>query len=335
MQFLGLVVVVPVLALLPRVRKWLGIVLPLALTIAVYAECSRIAREGYRSYVHLLELYPYESMEERVRVPDASLRLAALPDAADTHLLEMECFTDDARSGAGEERIYRLRLLHEATVDSFLNSPGFGFRRRPIAPEAVFLGGVRDQRPIPQPVARSAPPDPSELLAPWPQLTKDENLLTLHRRGVADFSYPSGGGYVKDRQHVAAFRSHEFSQVPNAAGRWTVETVDLVSLLCHTEPVAYVSTNLPRMQDLKEAPTRALDTFESSGLTKLRGGEFLIVGHSEGRMRMLGSIRAVKQCVTCHGCERGDLLGAFSYTLRSTGPNVFRIPDLTPPGPDP
>jgi hypothetical protein len=137
---------------------------------------------------------------------------------------------------------------------------------------------------------------------------------------VADFSYPAGSGYAEDRRHVADFRPHEFSEVPKADERWAVETVDLVSLLCHAEPVAYVSADLPRMEELKVAPTRTLDAFESSGLARLRAGEFLVVGGGNGQLRILGAIRAVRQCVACHGCERGDLLGAFAYTLRRTGP---------------
>jgi hypothetical protein len=74
------------------------------------------------------------------------------------------------------------------------------------------------------------------------------------------------------------------------------------------------------MEELKGAPTRPLDAFESSGLTRLRRGDFLVVGEGKGHLRLLGVIRAVRQCVTCHGCERGDLLGAFSYTLRRTEP---------------
>jgi hypothetical protein len=31
---------------------------------------------------------------------------------------------------------------------------------------------------------------------------------------------------------------------------------------------------------------------------------------------MLGAIRATKTCQKCHDAEIGDLLGAFSYTLR-------------------
>ena len=33
-------------------------------------------------------------------------------------------------------------------------------------------------------------------------------------------------------------------------------------------------------------------------------------------LRMLGAIRAANQCVACHAAERGQLLGAFSYTLQ-------------------
>jgi hypothetical protein len=137
---------------------------------------------------------------------------------------------------------------------------------------------------------------------------------------VADFSYLSGGGYTKDRRHVAGFRPHAFSQVPKADERWSVETVDLVSLLCHTEPVAYVSVTLPRMEELRDASTRALDAFESSSLTKLQAGDFLVVGEGKGQLRLFGAIRAGRQCVACHGCERGDLLGAFSYILKRTTP---------------
>ena len=34
--------------------------------------------------------------------------------------------------------------------------------------------------------------------------------------------------------------------------------------------------------------------------------------HRAGRVRVLGAIRAAKQCIDCHGGGRGDLLGAFS-----------------------
>jgi hypothetical protein len=80
--------------------------------------------------------------------------------------------------------------------------------------------------------------------------------------------------------------------------------------------VAYLSDNLPRMDELREAATRPLDVFETAGLASLRGGEDLFVRESADGLRMLGAVRSLKQCVNCHGGERGDLLGAFSYTLR-------------------
>jgi hypothetical protein len=320
-QFIVLLPTVAVLVFFPRgLRKWLGAVVPLVVTIALYAMWHQHAEESYQDYLHLLELYPYESVEGRVRIPNIGLGPHAESDAAVIGLGDLEYYTDQANSWDGNERTYHLRLLHESTVDSFLKSPAFGVRRRPTAPEAVFLAGVRNNKPIPQPVARSTPPDPSGLAAPWPTVTKDENLRTLHFRSVADFSYPSGRGYAKDRSHVAGFRPHEFSQLPATDERWAVETVDLVSLLCHTEPVAYVSADLPRMEELRGASTRALDAFEASALTKLTAGDLLVVGEGNEQMRLLGAIRAVRQCVACHGCERGDLLGAFSYTLRRTAP---------------
>jgi hypothetical protein len=77
--------------------------------------------------------------------------------------------------------------------------------------------------------------------------------------------------------------------------------------------VAYVSANLPRMEELRDAPTRPLDPFEVVGLEALRGGKDLFARGTDKQARMLGAIRATRQCLQCHG---GDLLGAFSYTLR-------------------
>ena len=50
-------------------------------------------------------------------------------------------------------------------------------------------------------------------------------------------------------------------------------------------------------------------------LEKLRGGEDLVVADAGVNLRMLGAIRSAEKCVDCHGGKRGDLLGAFSYSL--------------------
>jgi hypothetical protein len=56
-----------------------------------------------------------------------------------------------------------------------------------------------------------------------------------------------------------------------------------------------------------------------SGLKDLQDGEDLFVRDTtkQGR-RMLGAIRSVDACLKCHGGQRGELLGAFSYWLKAT-----------------
>jgi hypothetical protein len=143
-----------------------------------------------------------------------------------------------------------------------------------------------------------------------------ESLFELHKDSFVDFVHPNGFGYVKDLRHVAGFQPHQFSQTPSSAAEWQVQTLELVGLLLHDEPVVYVSEHLPRMDELVEMPTRALDKFETIGLEALRGGDDLFVRDiAVGTKRMLGPLRSTKQCITCHGCGYGDLLGAFSYTL--------------------
>jgi hypothetical protein len=115
---------------------------------------------------------------------------------------------------------------------------------------------------------------------------------------------------------VAGFQAHQFSAVPQPERRWRLQHLDLVGLLLHVTPVAYVSAQLPRMDELRTAPTRPLDVWEDAGLASLRSGQDLFVRETAHGLRMLGAIRSVKQCLECHGGEPGTLLGAFSYTLR-------------------
>jgi cytochrome c553 len=70
------------------------------------------------------------------------------------------------------------------------------------------------------------------------------------------------------------------------------------------------------MDLLRDAPTRSLDTFEMAALADLRAGKTLATRDENARVRMVGAIRATKHCTACHACERGELLGAFSYLLR-------------------
>jgi hypothetical protein len=83
----------------------------------------------------------------------------------------------------------------------------------------------------------------------------------------------------------------------------------------HEEPVVYISAELPRMEKLREVPTRTLNVFEAAGLLRLQEGDDLFIRESNKTVLMLGAVRSIKQCVDCHGGARGDLLGAFSYSL--------------------
>ena len=64
---------------------------------------------------------------------------------------------------------------------------------------------------------------------------------------AAEAAIADGGGFgwVKSRAEVAGFQAHFFRKVPTTE-RWQIRAVELVGLLLHKEPVAYVTANLPR-----------------------------------------------------------------------------------------
>jgi hypothetical protein len=73
---------------------------------------------------------------------------------------------------------------------------------------------------------------------------------------------------------------------------------------------------MPSMDQIKQGKTRGLDFFEEVALPALCDGEDLYIVQKNDTIRMLGALRATKTCQKCHDAEIGDLLGAFSYTLR-------------------
>ena len=81
-----------------------------------------------------------------------------------------------------------------------------------------------------------------------------------------------------------------------------------------------MSEFLPRMQELSDKATRPLTELEIKGLEQLRAGEDLHVQAQLNTIRMVGALRARKQCIECHQVERGEVLGAFSYELRRVPP---------------
>jgi hypothetical protein len=188
-------------------------------------------------------------------------------------------------------------------------SPGFGVIRG--------LG-----RPLPSWLE----PDP-DLKQVFSDLSKDyktgnprnapSTLLQMHDQDVFDFANPADFGYVQDVRHVVGFIAHgiEENTLLSPPERWQLRRLELISLLKFDTPMVYVSESLPRMKDLGDAETRPLDDFEKSGLDALLAGDDLKVSESGNEIRMVGSLRAAKQCLACHGVQRGDLLGAFTYRL--------------------
>jgi hypothetical protein len=281
----------------------------LLVMIVSYAVVGWVA---WRDVARLKNQYPMVSLEQRLPplppgpvhlTPASAERLDAL-EAEDYPLREPNYRTD------------RLRELHEETLNVFINRPGFGVTRGSGYREGAYRLGIREDRPVAQPGPRTLLPWSTDFARDTTKpIPPDADTEKMHRAGVVDFVHPNGFGYVRDKAHVAGFQEHQFLHVPEASGRWKLRTLDLVGLLMHPRPVAYVSENLPRMDELREAPVRALDEFEEAGLKKLRGGDDFFIRQAADGRRMLGSIRSVKQCLRCHDGPRGSLLGAFSYTF--------------------
>lgn len=213
------------------------------------------------------------------------------------------------------DRARNLKTLHESTLTVFVNRPGFGVARMPGIASGESLRRVTERESrMPQPASK-----PLELISAAAEsleaANNEDRFFWLHTESLSDFVYPEGFGFFKDRRHVAGFRPHQFREYPEKGKQLNLETVELLGLVVHEYPVVYVSDSLPRMDVLRSAVTRPLDVFESQGLAELRRGETLFLRQLAGRLRMLGAIRAAEQCTSCHDCERGELLGAFSYVL--------------------
>ena len=269
-----------------------------------------------RTWARLKTEYPIESLAPRLAYedrPGAEVQYKAImsttAEAQLTHLehrLLEKVVPDDIL------RRRSLAHVHAGVVEQFVNSPGFGSARRFDHPRPYWLEGKRPEATIPQ----AGPPYAAADLTPAPlQVALADDLLSAHDDNILSFLNPSAFGYILDREHVAGFRPHQFDSGPSAPQHWQVKRLELVGLLKWDGPLVYLSPNLPRMDQLSDVATRSLDGFENEALLKLRHGEDLILQETRTQMRMLGSLRATKQCLGCHRVSRGDLLGAFSYQM--------------------
>jgi hypothetical protein len=285
-------------------------------TLVAYGVAGVMVLRTECEYARLRVRYAYESMDGRVPAPRPVADGTALRPEATRRLDRLEAEIPEEANGY---RGYTLKSLHESAVASFINSPGFGIGRMILPNERNLAVNLRRGPEPLQPGSRFAADwSPGELTPPGPGDATE--LGRMLDDSIVDFVNPWGFGYFKDRRHVAGFEPHRFSRLPGPANRWIVQALELVGLLLHDEPAVYVSGRLPRMDELRVAPTRPPDRFESYALDALRRGEDTFITQEGEGVRMLGAVRSNRRCTACHGGDRGDLLGAFSYTLRAEGP---------------
>lgn len=272
--------------------------------------------QGAHRLENLREQFPLESLESRMGKPPTPLNPETTGMALRINLFALENLIESS-TNKDTLREEVLRKIHETTVLEFLASEGFGVYRYFGSNLLTVNDRVNEMNGLfPQPGPSFRMNAPGSIPTRSPREAEIETVSQLHLKSVAAFSFPMGYGYVKDRQHVAGFESHRFYEPGGASPSFRISHTELVSLLLHETPMIYQTENLPRMKDISTVPKRPLDAFESESLEKIKNGEDLIVSDVPEGLRMLGSIRNAEQCLKCHGGRRGELLGAFSYSIK-------------------
>lgn len=310
----ALLLVVIAFCCYPVRRPKAAIIFGLGATLLAYAVIGFFA---WQPIAELRAQYPLVSLESRVPAPRQT-SASPLTEQVLAELSDYETAISD--DGHERRRLNGLRLLHESTFETFISRPGFGATRMYDPLAWISRPDETDNTPVRQPVAPSMDWLSTQSLQENVKLSPPErpngSFRGMIQSSFLDFVNPAGFGYVRDRRHVAGFEPHRFRKVPPAPALHEVNTVELVGFVVHPEPVVYVSKNLPNMNELAAAPKRPLDKFERDGHAALLAGETIFARNSGDQTRVLGAVRAIQQCTACHACERGHLLGAFSYTLQ-------------------
>lgn len=306
-----------------------------------------------KEFVELRKKYPFESVSglleyeaERVKK-----RGPIQPKLSGDTTKQFEQFEGMAASEGWHSRKQSLELLHSQEVGKFLERENFGRLRRP-GPSLDYVE-LEPVSPVPFASGTLAPEDVGTFVslpaknadvAGGRRLPSIEALSQFHLSGQLNFVNANSVGLVRDREHVAGFLPHQFRSLPELVDaeqlkrvprgvdkapaeqpkepgeRWLVRRLELVSLLRHEEPVAYLAERLPSMKELRGSKTRALTPQEKQSLKLLEDGENLVIASTTNRIVMLGAIRAGRSCQQCHHTERGALLGSFTYELHRDPP---------------
>ena len=284
--------------------------------------CSlKIQHDKVQNVLDLRGEYPLQSVADRLAYEPLVSQESPSADIELSQPATAWLTTFEESSGHGM-RQYLLQQLHDDQYIAFVKSSGFGMVR--------MRHPSRRRLDIPDTEPESLPNRPEQIDPPTaiqnPNLAASDSidvspkLTALHDAGRNSFLNSERFGYVKTRQLAAGFEPHAMMQNPNPSWRndfldWQISRLDLVSLLKFAEPRVYLSEHLPRMDELRNAKTRPVDDFEQRALTQLRDGEDIVLDQHLNTIRMVGAVRAAKQCLDCHSVRRGELLGAFSYLL--------------------
>jgi len=277
--------------------------------------------------------YPIQSLASRLAYepPQSTLEadvLFMLSNAVQKNLEAVEVIDDSWRGR-------QLAMLHNINFESFVAAEGFGQIR------VVRIRGDNLKLPPVEDVSFSAVGKERDSREyqwnTWqePELpiknnkVKNDPLQRLHWFGITDFLQIEGFGYVASFRQAAGFASHAFHYPPLSKSEgadqtpaYQIDRLELVSLLKHDRPMVYVLDVLPRMDRIvsEKVPVRELDEFETAAIVKLRTEEDIVIEQNEGKIRMLGSRRAGKNCLECHSVHHGELLGAFTYQILERKP---------------
>src|SRR5262249_17506858 len=145
-----------------------------------------------------------------------------------------------------------LTRMHNDAVLRFGNTQGFGGGR---------MGGFAS----PQKVVK-------EWKVPWwspGELTEEKtvdgemDLSVIHNESLSDFADDHAGDATKAPTNIGHAAQKQKT--------WELKSLDLVGLMKHPQPLAYISEKIDvDMDKLKALPTRSLDYFELAGVEELR-----------------------------------------------------------------
>ncbi|MEQ1903644.1 MAG: hypothetical protein ABL888_05640 [Pirellulaceae bacterium] len=266
--------------------------------------------------------FPIVDLKHRIPIPKNPSLLSSNVEAVGAQFalldkLEMDYGENDSW------RLTELKMFHDRSYERFIRSMGFGMVRMiSPSPEQARLPGVVD---IPFQANEDYSSKGNEVVGRtyrnlfFGLTAGNHNKEALFVYSYRNFLYPSTFGYVAKHSHAAGFQPHAFiTGIPDLKqdqGQFELKRLELISLLKFPEPRVYLLDHLPRMDQLSSdnVETRELNAFEQNGLQQFQTGESLIVSHEPEQIRMVGALRAIKQCTSCHDAKRGDVLGAFSY----------------------